>query len=108
MFRSGIVSIRGRPEIALFFTGGENAGENSSDVLAKRAAEHELPIQMCDILSRNLPKQLEVVLAQCNAHASRCLVDVAAKFPDECRHVLEIFAEVSNNNALAKEQKLSP
>mgnify|MGYP001599730227 CR=1 FL=1 len=55
IFTSGIVSIREGREIALFFTGGKHAGENLSDVLAKRAAELRPPIQMCYGLSRNLP-----------------------------------------------------
>jgi transposase len=108
MFTSGIVSIRDERQIALFFTGGKHAGENLSDVLAQRAAELEAPIQMCDGLSRNLPKEFEVILARCNAHARRGFVDVASKFPEECRHVLEIFAEVYKNDAIAKQQKMSP
>ncbi len=107
MFTSGIVSIEGDREIALFFTGGKHAGENLSDVLAQRAAELETPIQMCDGLSRNLPKEFEVILARCNAHARRGFFDVASRFPGECQHVLEIFAEVYKNDALAKEQEMS-
>jgi transposase len=108
IFTSGIVSIREGREIALFFTGGKHAGENLRDVLAQRAAELGPPIQMCDGLSRNLPKGFEVILARCNAHARRGFVDVATKFPVECRYVLETFAEIYVNDALAKEQKLSP
>ena len=107
IFTSGIVSIREGREIALFFTGGKHAGENLSDVLAKRAAELSPPIQMCDGLSRNLPKGFEVILGGCNVHARRYFVDVAAKFPDECRYVLEIFREVYKNDALAQERGMS-
>ena len=107
IFTSGIVSIREGREIALFFTGGKHAGENLRDVLAQRATELGPPIQMCDGLSRNLPKEFEVILAGCNVHARRNFVDVAAKFPDECRYVLETFAEIYKIDALAKGQKLS-
>jgi hypothetical protein len=107
IFTSGIVSIREGREIALFFTGGKHAGENLSDVLAKRAAELSPPIQMCDSLSRNLPKEFEVILAGCNVHARRYLVDAAARFPDECRYVLEIFGKVYKNDALVQEQGMS-
>ena len=107
IFTSGIVSIREGRQIALFFTGGKHAGENLSDVLAKRAAELRPPIQMCDGLSRNLPKEFEVILAGCNIHARRNFVDVAASFPDECRYVLETFREVYKNDALAQNQGLS-
>lgn len=108
MFTSGIVSVGDERQIALFFTGGKHAGENLTDVLAKRAAELDAPIQMCEGLSRNLPNQFEVILARCNAHARRGFVDVASRFPEECRHVLELFAEIYKNDALAKEQKMSP
>jgi transposase len=107
IFTSGIVSIRDGREIALFFTGGKHAGENLGDVLAQRAAELQPPIQMCDGLSRNLPKEFEVILAGCNVHARRNFIDVAAKFPDECRYVLETFQEVYKNEALARERGMS-
>jgi hypothetical protein len=107
IFTSGIVSIRDGLKIALFFTGGKHAGENLSDVLAKRAAELGPPIQMCDGLSRNLPKEFEVILAGCNVHARRNFVDVATKFPAECRYVLETFRELYKNDALAQERNMS-
>jgi transposase len=107
MFTSGIVSLREGREIALFFTGGKHAGENLRDVLAQRAAELQPPIQMCDGLSRNLPKEFEVILAGCNVHARRNFVDVAEKFPDECRYVLDTFRNVYENEALAKKQAMS-
>jgi len=107
IFTSGIVSIREGREIALFFTGSKHAGENLSDVLAQRAAELCPPIQMCDGLSRNLPKEFEVILAGCNIHARRNFVDVAADFPDECSHVLETFRQVYRNEAATKKQGMS-
>jgi hypothetical protein len=60
--------------------------ENLRDVLAQRAAELREPIQMCDGLSRNLPKEFEVILSGCNFHARRNFVEVADQFPDWCRH----------------------
>lgn len=57
--------------MALFFTGPHHAGENLTDLLRQRATELPPPIQMCDALSRNLPKEFEVVLANCLAHARR-------------------------------------
>ena len=62
---------------------------------------------MCDGLSRNLPKEFEVILAGCNIHARRNFVDVAADFPDECRYVLETFREVYKNDAVTKDQGMS-
>ena len=56
VFTSGIVSTAPGRNIALFFTGEKHAGENLADVLQRRATELGAPIQMCDALSRNLPK----------------------------------------------------
>ena len=107
IFTSGIVSILEGRKIALFFTGAKHAGENLNDVLAQRAPELCPPIQMCDGLSRNLPREFEVILAGCNIHARRNFVDVAARFPNECRYVLETFRELYKNDALAQERGMS-
>jgi hypothetical protein len=54
--------------VALFFTGRQHAGENLGDVLRQRAQELEPPIQMCDALSRNIPKELQTIVANCLTH----------------------------------------
>jgi transposase len=108
VFTSGIVATCDNQRIALFFTGRKHAGENLAAVLARRAAELGPPIQMCDALARNLPKPLEVILGNCLAHGRRQFVDVAANFPDECRHVLEALAIVYRHDDVAREQTLSP
>jgi transposase len=84
VFTSAIVSILDDLRIALFFTGPRHAGENLAAVLKQRACELDRPIQMCDALSRNLPKALETIVANCLAHGRRGFVEVAAHFPDEC------------------------
>lgn len=110
VFTSGIVSISGGRKIALYFTGWKHAGENLADVLRWRAAELDAPIQMCDALSRNTPKltDVQVLLANCLAHGRRQVVDVAANFPEECRHVLESLGAVYSFDAEAKERGLTP
>jgi transposase len=108
VFTSGIVSTREGREIALFFTGRQYAGENLNDVLKQRDSELGPPIQMCDgLLSRNLPKEFEVILSNCNAHARRGFCDVASRFPDECRFVLETLRDVYRNDDMTKKQGMS-
>jgi transposase len=107
-FTSGIVATRDGRRIALFFSGHQHAGENLKDVLSRRAAERGAPIQMCDALSRNLPGALQTILANCLAHGRRRFVDVADRFPEECRHVLESLAIVYKNDASARARELSP
>jgi transposase len=107
-FTSGIVSTGQGRRIALFFTGRRHAGENLAHVLGGRAPGLAAPIQMCDALSRNLPKPLKTILANCLAHARRYFVDVVPNFPEPCRHVLESLGEVYGYDAQAEELGLSP
>jgi len=112
MFTSGIISTREGHKIALFLSGRQHAGENLKDVLARRAAELPAPIQMCDALSRNWASsgsgKLPTILANCLAHGRRQFVDVADRFPEECRHVLEAISVTYRNDAIARERSLSP
>jgi len=111
VFTSGIVSTQQGQRVALFFTGRRHAGENFAQVLAQRAAGLPAPIQVADALSRNFPKlpeKLKVIVGNCNAHARRRFVDVVSNFPEECRYVLESFAEVYGYDAQAEERGLSP
>jgi hypothetical protein len=107
LFTSGIISTGAGHQIALFFSGRQHAGENLEDVLRQRAADLESPIQMCDALSRNLPKSLRTIVAHCLAHGRRQFLDVVADFPDECRHVLETLKTVYQNDALTKQRYMS-
>ena len=105
---SGIVSRVAGHEVALFFTGPETAGQNLEQVLAERRAELEAPIQMSDALSHNAADGTETIVAHCLAHGRRRFVDVAASFPEECRHVLEVLRDVYQCDAEARQQGLSP
>jgi transposase len=110
VFTSGIVSTRAGEKIALFFTGRRHAGENLAGVLAHRAPELGPPIQMCDALSRNLPKlpePLATIVAYCLAHGRRKFVEVAPNFPEDCRYVLEELSEVYAHDEQARERALS-
>ena len=108
MFTSGIVSLCEGWRIALFFTGRQHAGENLKDVLAQRAGTLGMPIQMCDALSRNMPAELETIVANCLAHSRRQFVDVVENFPHQCRRVLEALSVIYRNDAVARKQNLSP
>ena len=108
IFTSGFASIAGDIKIALFFTGHSHAGENMNDLLAKRNSELPLPIQMCDGLSRNIPKDFKTILSNCNAHARRKMVDINESFPEECKFVLKTFKEVYKNDAYTKQMHMDP
>ena len=108
LFTSGVVALRDGHRVALFFSDRRHAGENLAEVLQHRAAELPPPIQMCDALSRNLPGELQTIVAHCLAHARRQFVDVYERFPGQCRHLLEALAVVYRNDAVARERQLSP
>jgi len=108
IFTSGFASTSGNRKIALFFTGRNHAGENMNDLLAKRNKELSPPIQMCDGLSRNVPKDFKTILANCNSHARRKMVDINVAFPKECEYVLKIFEKVYKNDAHTKEAGMDP
>ena len=107
LFTSGVVATRAGLRMALFFSGRQHAGENLSDVLKHRAAQLDAPIQMCDGLARNLPKELETILANCLAHGRRNFVDLHDRFPDECRHVIEAFKVIYRNDQVARDEGMS-
>jgi hypothetical protein len=111
IFTTGIVAETQGHKVTLFFSGDKHAGENLADVLARRAAELPPPIQMCDALSRNVPKLpqgMKLLLANCLTHCRRHFVEVAPNFPLECRYVLETLGEVYGNDDTAREQGMTP
>jgi transposase len=115
-FTSGVVSIAQKAsgeelQIALYFSGRNHAGENLAEVLKRRAADLGPAILMSDALSRNVPKVgagVELLLANCLTHGRRNFVEVVGNFPAECRWVLETLGQVYANDAVTKEQKMTP
>lgn len=107
VFTTGIVATANGRKMTLFFTGDKHAGENLADVLRRRAAESPPPIQMCDALSRNVPKGFAVILSNCLTHCRRHYVEVAANFAPECQYVLETLGEVYGHDEEARRQGMS-
>jgi len=107
LFTSGVVALREGHQVALFLSGPRHAGENLAQVLKLRAQELPPPIQMCDALSRNLPGELQTILAHCLAHARRNFVDVYDRFPEQCTYLLEALAVVYRNDGEARKGQLS-
>lgn len=91
----------------MFFTGRRHAGENLNEVLRQRQAHLPLPIQMCDGLAQNEPKEFATILGNCLTHARRGFVKVNTSFPAECRFVLESLRDVYRWDAQIQELKLA-
>lgn len=107
-FTSGIISIVGPHEIVLFFSGRKYAGENLDELLRKRILELEPPLQMCDALARNYPKEFATILLNCMTHGRRKFTDLVDSFPVECRFAINIFSGVYRNDEEAREQSMTP
>ena len=107
MFTTAIISVVREQKIAIFHSGREHAGESLAELLNQRTAK-QTPIQMCDALSRNIPKEFEMILANCLTHGRRHFVKVIEAFPDECLFVIEILRDVYEHDATTRKQKMSP
>ena len=83
MFTTAILAKTDQKQIALFFTGRQHAGENLNDLLDERK-KLTIPIQACDALSRNIPKDHATQVGYCNAHARRKFYEIAHQWPQEC------------------------
>jgi hypothetical protein len=108
IFTSGVVSVGSGHRIALYFTGREHAGENLAKVLAQRGPDLAAPIQMCDGLSRNVPKAFQTILASCMVHARRNFVEVVKDFPEDCRYLLETLRDVYKHDEEARTGQMTP
>lgn len=102
IFTTGLVSKLDGRRIVLFCTGTQHAGENLGELLSRRRKELSPPIQMCDGLAHNVPKELETILSNCVAHSRRKFVEILDNFPEECRHVILEMAKVYHNDAFAR------
>ncbi len=60
MFTTAVVSVVQENKIAIFYTGRNHAGESLAELLKERTST-KLPIQMCDALSRNIPKEFKTL-----------------------------------------------
>ncbi len=107
VFTTGVLSVKDCQDIALYFTGNRHAGENTGELLRSRDPTSDPPIQMCDALSRNIPKDFKVVLTNCMAHARRHFVDLIHIFPEKCTHVIKAIGKVYRIDKIAKDQNMS-
>ena len=88
-----VVEVVGR-KIALYTNGRRHAGENLDELLKRRSADLEKPIQMSDALAANWSGAAETIEAKCLAHARRKFTEIEPIFPRECAVVLDAIEKV--------------
>jgi transposase len=106
MFTTAIVSVNQGKKITIYHTGREHAGESLAELLKQRTSE-KAPLQMCDALSRNTPKEFKTILGNCLTHGRRYFAKVIEAFPNECLFVLKILRDVYQHDATARQQEMS-
>lgn len=107
MFTTAIVSKTDDGKIAIFCTGTRHAGENLEALLRRRKLDLPPPIQMCDGLEHNVPKEFETILSNCNAHSRRKFVEILDNFPVECRYVILEFLKIYRNDAHTRDEGMT-
>ncbi len=108
IFTTALLAKKEERQIALFFTGRQHAGENLSDILDLREDGEPPPIQCCDGLSRNLPKDHPTLVAYCNVHARRKFYELASCWKEESLKVIASFGTLFLNDSIAKREGLNP
>jgi hypothetical protein len=89
-----VVKTRDEHLIALYASGRRHAGENLDQLLDRRDAELEEPIQMADALAANWSGKQKKIAAKCWAHARRKFIEIEESFPAACDIVLEAIGKV--------------
>jgi transposase len=107
IFTTALLAKEEDKQIALFFTGRQHAGENLSEILNMRDEGLPIPIQSCDALSRNLPKDHKTEVGYCLSHLRRKFYEIASMWPKECLQIVSGFNIVFLNDRVAKDQSLS-
>jgi len=88
-------------QVALFFTGRKHAGENLDDLLKGRSDGLPTPIQECDALSRNIPRNAETDVGNCLAHARRKFYELVDFWPKPVLKILSYFKTIFMNDRSA-------
>jgi transposase len=108
IFTTALLAKSDSKQIALFFTGRQHAGENLNDILDGRSEDLPVPIQACDALSRNIPKDHSTQVGYCNAHLRRKFYEIASYWPKECITVVSWFNLIFLYDKHAREKILCP
>lgn len=108
IFTTSLICQVGSIPIGLYVTGRQHAGENLDQVLKRRAAGLDQPLQMCDALSRNQPKESQTIACHCLIHGRRNFVEQIENFPEACRQVIESIGQIYKVEQEIKKAGLSP
>ena len=109
MFTTGLVVQVEKRVICLYQSGRAHAGDNLTDLLARRESGREKPIVMSDALAANQRDDDDTLIrCHCLAHGRRQFTDLEEVFPAEARQVITVLDQVFEHEAVTRGQAMTP
>jgi transposase len=109
MFTTGLVVQVEKRVICLYRSGRAHAGDNLTDLLARREPGREKPIVMSDALAANQRDDDDpLIRCHCLAHGRRQFTDLEEVFPAEARQVITVLDQVFKHEAVTRDQAMTP
>jgi len=107
MYTTGLVVQVEKRVICLYRSGRAHAGDNLTDLLARREPGLEKPIVMSDALAANQRDDDDTLIrCHCLAHGRRQFTDLEEVFPAEARQVITILNQVFEHEAVTRDQAM--
>ena len=109
MLTTGLVVQVEQRVICLYRSGRAHAGDNLTDLLARRGTGLEKPIVMSDALAANQRDDDDTLIrCHCLAHGRRQFTDLEEVFPAEADHVVTVLNQVFAHEAVTRNQAMTP
>lgn len=109
MFTTGLVVQVEKRVICLYRSGRAHAGDNLTELLARREPRLEKPIVMSDALAANQRDDDETLIrCHCLAHGRRQFTDLEEVFPAEARQVITVLDQVFEHETVTRNQAMTP
>jgi transposase len=107
MYTTGLVATAGGQVICLYRAGRAHAGDNLTELLARREAGLEKPLVMSDALAANQRDDDDsLIRCHCLAHGRRQFTDLEEVFPAEARQVITILNQGFEHAAVTRDQAM--
>jgi len=109
MYTTGLVVQVEKRVICLYRSGRAHAGDNLTNLLARREPGLEKPIVMSDALAANQRDDDDTLIrCHCLAHGRRQLTDLEEIFPTEARQVITALDQIFEHEAVTRQQAMTP
>ena len=109
MYTTGLVVQVEKRVICLYQSGRAHAGDNLTDLLARRESGLAKPIVMSDALAANQRDDDDTLIrCHCLAHGRRQVTDLEEVFPVEAHQVITVLDQVFEHEAVTRDQAMTP